>query len=150
MNNYTILFLYGFTKREEGKRMLGFIDGKVNMRKALNLSLFYLLLLGFIVTSHTRFPNPDILPEKGGLSILIIYHPDSIMKNPEFLSNHYKHDVYRVTHLNMNTFNDEYPSLTIDSAPYYIFLDSKGIAYETSDIEAAEEFYESNVNMRRD
>jgi len=150
MNNYTISFYMDLEKGKEGKRMLGFINGKENMRKALYLSIFYLLILGFIVTSHTRFPNPHILPEKGALSILIIYQPDAIMRNPDFLSTLINHDVHQVSHYNINTFNDEYPSLTIDSTPYYIFLDSNGIAYETSDIEAAEDFYVSNVNKRRD
>lgn len=133
-----------------GKRMLGFLVGKDMVKKRLNLYLFYLILLAYSVTACNQFPNPDILPQKGGLSIIIIYHPDSMMENPEFLSNLIKHDVYHVHHLNINRFNDEYPSLTIDSAPYYIFLDSKGVAYETSDIEAAEDFYESNVNKKWD
>ena len=129
--------------------MLSFLVGKDMMKKRLHLYLFYLILLAYSVSACNQFPNPDILPEKGGLSIIIVYQPDSMMENPEFLSNLNMHDVYTVSHLNINTFNNVYPSLKIDSAPYYIFLDSKGIAFETSDIEAAEDFYINNVNKRK-
>ena len=127
--------------------MLSFLVGKDMMKKRLHLYLFYLILLAYSVTACNQFPNPDILPEKGGLSIIMIYHPVSMMENPEFFS--HEHDVYVIIHLNIDSFNDMYPSLKIDSAPYYIFLDSKGIAFETSDIEAAEDFYINNVNKRK-
>jgi len=69
------------------------------------------------------------------------------MERPEFLSDHKEHD--RIIQYDINTIDDLYPSLNIESVPYYIFLDSKGIAYETADIEDAVDFYENNVNKRK-
>jgi len=115
------------------------------------LPIFYLMLLLFIVTACNRFPHLDDLPEKGSLSIIIVHERgDEKMENPKFLSEYMKHDVYRISHYNIDTIDNILPSLNIESAPYYIFLDSKGIAYETADIEDAEDFYKHNVNKRKD
>lgn len=115
------------------------------------LTIFYLTLLLLIVTACNIFFNPDDLPEKGGLSVIIVYaNEDKEMKRPEFLSDHHEHDVYEITQYTINAIGDVYPSLNIESAPYYIFLDSKGIAYETANIEDAGDFYKNNVNKRKD
>lgn len=114
------------------------------------LTIFYLMLLLLIVTACNVI-NPDDLPEKGGLSVIIVYaDEDKEMERPEFLSDHHEHDIYEITQYSINTVNDVYPSLNIESAPYYIFLDSKGVAYKTTNIEDAEDFYKNNVNKRKD
>ncbi|MDV2884808.1 hypothetical protein RYX45_06435 [Alkalihalophilus pseudofirmus] len=41
----------------------------------------------------------------------------------------------------------EYSELAIGEAPYYVFLDTNGIVFETSDEREAGEFYLENIHL---
>src|SRR5699024_7403123 len=98
------------------------------MKKILHLIL--LMITFFIITACDKFPDPGDLPEKGGLSIIIVHPSNEEMGKPDFLMNH-EYDVFKIIQVDYNAVDKIYPSLNIDSAPYYLFLDSKGIAFET-------------------
>lgn len=96
------------------------------------------------------YSYPEDLPEKGGLSVIIIHPDHEKMEKPEFLSNYVNHDVFKIIQVDFKIIEEVYPLLKIDQAPYYLFLDYKGIVFETTAIEEANLFYHDNVNAKTD
>ncbi|OLS37128.1 hypothetical protein BTR22_10630 [Alkalihalophilus pseudofirmus] len=51
------------------------------------------------------------------------------------------------TMMSLENFNLEYSELAIGEAPYYVFLDTNGIVFETSGEREAGEFYIENIHL---
>ncbi|MDM5335104.1 hypothetical protein QUF56_18055 [Ureibacillus composti] len=112
------------------------------------LLLFNLILILLVILGCSSYPYPQDLPKEEGLSVILVYPSDSSMEKPEFLLNHYEKNVYKITFIDIKMIDKTYPKLNIESAPYFIFLDSEGIAFETDDIGEAEDFYNNTVNEK--
>lgn len=122
------------------------------MKKNLTMSLFlmFVLIIFTACSPFNNFSHLNDLPKKGGLSIILVHPSKDNMEKPEFLSNSHKFDIYRITQVYYEGIDFIYPDLNIKTAPYYVFLDSKGIVFETSDLVEAEEFFKKNANKRID
>jgi len=120
------------------------------MRKinSLGVIILFSILLALTACSKEGFPYPEDLPEKGWHSIIIIHANDDKMEKPEFLSDHIDKNIYKINQVYYEGIDDVYPKLNIENAPYYIFLDYKGIAFETSNLEKARTFYIKDVKER--
>lgn len=117
---------------------------------AMCFSLMFLLIIFTVWSPFNNFAHLNDLPEKGGLSIILVHPSNDNMERPEFLSDSHKFDVFNITQVYYEGIDDIYPDLNIKTAPYYVFLDSKGIVFETSDLVDAEEFFKKNANKRID
>lgn len=106
-----------------------------------------LVVIAFLIGCTIRsYPYSNDLPDKGGYSIIIIHSEDDNMEKPEFISNLLENNIYKVIQVYYSQLDNVYPKLDVKSAPYYIFLDSKGIIYETTDIHDASNFYNETIN----
>ncbi|MFO1443658.1 hypothetical protein KDN24_10630 [Bacillus sp. Bva_UNVM-123] len=105
-----------------------------------------LVVIASLFGCTNSYPYPNDLPDKGGYSIIIIHSEDDDMEKPEFISNLLENNIYKVIQVYYSKLDNIYPKLDVKSAPYYIFLDSKGIIYETSDINDANNFYNEAIN----
>ncbi len=96
--------------------------------------------------SKGGYPYPNDLPRKGELSIIVVVPDNEIIGTPNFLTNFGERGISEIISIYFSVINNTHPLLKIDKAPYYIFLDHKGIVFETTDIEDAIMFYNQNVN----
>ncbi|QOR67309.1 hypothetical protein IM538_03990 [Cytobacillus suaedae] len=84
--------------------------------------------------------------QEGEYSVIIL-SPDSStsLLVPDFMVGFEHHLTSSIHQSTIRSFNDNYPKIEVDQAPYYIFLDSKGISYETNKESEAKDFYEENI-----
>lgn len=109
-------------------------------------SVILFLIITFLKEDfHENKGFSQDLPKEGGLSIIIIFPSNSFLEKPKFLSNHFEKEIFKIILMDIEMVDKTYPELNIKSAPYFIFLDSEGIVFETEDIKKAEIFYKNNV-----
>ncbi len=113
--------------------------------------IFFALVIILVVCSactvQDKFPYRDLLAHQKGKYSIIILSPDTTTSFPvpDFMEGFEHHLTSSIHQSTLNSFNKSYPKIEVNQAPYFIFLDSKGIAYETNKESEARDFYEENI-----
>ena len=118
-----------------------------------NIFLLYILLLLLLLVGCTNkggFPSSEDLPKNGRYSIILIFPEDENFEKPMFLQDYVERDIEEIRFLYFDSLDDKYSSLNIEIVPYYIFLNHKGIVFETANINEAELFYNQKVKFKRE
>jgi hypothetical protein len=104
----------------------------------------FILVVFSACTPKDNFPYKELLADQEGKYSVIILSPASLLV-PDFMVGFEHHLISSIHQSTLRSFKDNYPKIEVDQAPYYIFLDSKGIAFETNKEIDAKDFYEHNI-----
>ncbi|ADC51581.1 MULTISPECIES: hypothetical protein [Alkalihalophilus] len=98
----------------------------------------------------SQFSYPQLLPAEDGKYSYVVIYPNEHTEHriPEFMRGYEQNSNLTLgTMMSLENFNLEYSELAIGEAPYYVFLDTNGIVFETSDEREAGEFYLENIHL---
>jgi hypothetical protein len=121
-------------------------------RKILVLFFAVSLLWGCQSGGETmNFLYRDILPYKEGTYSIVLIYPDNINEYtvPDFMKGYQQGTkVSKVVQMPLESFQEEYPRLTVTQSPFYLFLNTEGIVFQTNKEDEAVNFYKEKVNIR--
>ncbi|WP_407268528.1 hypothetical protein [Radiobacillus sp. PE A8.2] len=114
----------------------------------------YFIVTEVIFESTESAPNPyEALLAKGEATMnVVVIIPDDTNSFgvPEFIEGNADHPI-GIKMMTHETFRNDYPEITIEEeVPYYLFVDTNEIVYETSDYSQAAQFYADTFPESKD
>ncbi|MCD8510880.1 MAG: hypothetical protein LRY73_14135 [Bacillus sp. (in: Bacteria)] len=108
------------------------------------LMLLFLIFISACTTDE-KFPYPELLPEEGiPAHVIIIISNETISFDVPSYMKEYAENKISLSTIQQDSFNSKYPKIKVIEVPYFMYLDSKGIMFQTNDESEFEEFYLGN------